>query len=127
MAKLENAVVNLSARLAQRGPDFAQPQPSSAEAEAAAAAAKEALAQKWMREIVMKSMRFNSLKAMTDFNEKLEKEDEAPYMKAAAEQLAPFAKQATCLSKFYQIVFGDWVTDNVSYARATVNFYCSFA
>lgn len=120
ITKLEAMVVNLSSRVAQNG--FAQPQPASADAAsaAAAAAAKEAIAQAWMRD-VYQNLPLDSLEQMEDFNKKLEDEEDVPYMKAAAEQLGPNAKQATNLAKFYQCIFGDWVTDNVSYARGSVS------
>lgn len=84
-----------------------------------AAAAAEAVAQTWMRG-VMSSLPLNSMTAMKAFNDKLEEHD-APYMKTASEYWAPLAKQAPNLAKFYPMVFGDWVTDNVSYARPTVS------
>lgn len=120
ITKLEAMVVNLSSRVAQNG--FAQPQPASADAAsaAAAAAAKEAIAQAWMRD-VYQNLPLDSLEQMEEFNKKLEDEEDVPYMKAAAEQLGPNAKQATNLAKFYQFIFGNWVTDNVSYARGSVS------
>ena len=42
-------------------------------------------------------------------------------MKTAAETWPPSQSRSTSLAKFYPIVFGDWVTDNVTYARATVS------
>lgn len=116
--RLEAMVVNLSSRVAQNG--FAPPASADAAAAAAAAAAKEAIAQNWMRGIYSQ-LPLNSLEQMEEFNKKLEDEDEAPYMKAAAEQLAPTAKQAICLAKFYPFLFGNWVTDNVSFARGSVS------
>jgi hypothetical protein len=104
VAKLEQLVTRLLER---------PPQSSSTDA-----IAKEK-AHKWMREI-MNSLPLNSFDEMKTFNDKLE-ETEAPYMDAAAENLAPIAKQVPSLSKFYPIIFGDWVTDNVTYARATVS------
>lgn len=118
ITKLEAMVVNLSSRVAQSG--VAQPQRASADAASAAATAKEAVAQAWMRD-VYQNLPLDSLEQMEDFNKKLEDEEDVPYMKAAAEQLGPNAKQATNLAKFYQFIFGNWVTDNVSYARGSVS------
>ena len=117
VTKLEQIVANLGAR--QDG--FVRPRNDSE--------AKTQMAQQWMKNIMLNApgsphMPFNSFEDMDAFNKKLQKDEEAPYMQAAAESLAPIAKQITLTTDLYKVVCGDWVTDNVSYARQSVSVTC---
>jgi hypothetical protein len=117
VTKLEQIIANLGAP--QDG--FVRPQTRPNDAEA-----KTQMAQQWMKNIMLNApgsphMPFNTFQDMDDFNKKLAKDEEAPYMQAAADSLAPIAKQITSTVDLYKVVCGDWVTDNVSYARQSVS------